>query len=409
MKSNAIRSQFPIFSKQDGHLPLAYLDSASTTQKPQVVLDAMSHFYASDYANVHRGMYPLAVNATEQYEVARQTVADFIGAGSAREVIWTSGTTNSINLVAQSFLKPRLRPGDAVAVTIAEHHSNFVPWQQLCTQTGAELRIIPIAADGQIDLDAAGKMLDGKVKLLAFTHLSNVTGLMSPVDGLVKLAHAHSIPVLLDAAQSAAHLPINVQDLDIDFLAFSGHKLYGPTGTGVLYAKESFLQQMEPVQFGGDMIRSVDIDHSTWNELPHRFEAGTPNFVGAIGLGAAVEFVQSIGFDTIQAQESMLMQTLHQRLRSLPSITPLGDATTDRYGVISFTFGTYHPHDVASILGEQNIAVRGGDHCSQPLHTLLDLKGSVRASLGVYSSQDDIDRLIHGLKYVQNVLGGAHG
>ncbi|MDX2249545.1 MAG: cysteine desulfurase [Bacteroidia bacterium] len=395
-----IRSQFPILASGK----LVYLDSASTTQKPQVVIDAITRYYTAENANVHRGAYDLAITATEIFEGTREKIRRFIGAASPREIIFTKGTTESINLVAQSFVRPQLRPGDNVAISAMEHHANLVPWQILCKQQSAELRVAALTPSGELDLNHLAQLLDHRTRILALTHISNTLGTRNPVAEIIRQAHQKNIPVLLDAAQSIAHEAVDVGEMDCDFMAFSGHKMYGPTGIGVFYGKEKYLETMEPYQFGGEMIRTVTFADTTYNQLPWKFEAGTPHIAGAAGLGAAVDFLENIGRENIRQYEHDLLHYATRRLSEVEGLNIIGKAP-EKGGILSFTWKNVHPHDISTILNESGIAIRAGHHCTQPLMQLLGLPGTARVSLGVYNTTEDIDRLIAALEKVRGVFG----
>ncbi len=408
MDIKAVRSQFPVLAQSVSGQPLAYLDSGATTQKPQVVIDAIREFYEQDNANVHRGIHALSERASEQFDSARERIARFLGASDSAELIFTRGTTEAINLVASSFVRPRLKAGDAVVTTIMEHHSNFVPWQQLCLKAGAELRVVPIDAAGQLRLDVLRSMLDASVTLLAVTHVSNVLGTVNPIQKIAGIARDKGIPILVDGAQSVAHLPVNVTELGIDFFAFSGHKLYGPTGIGGLWARREHLEAMPPYQFGGDMIASVSVEASTWNDLPYKFEAGTPDIAGAIGLGMAVDFLSKIGRDEVAAHERALLSYLYDHVAAIDGLSILGPRSPQhRSGLIAFTVDGIHPHDLASIADQHGVAIRAGLHCAEPLHRSLGLTASARASLGVYSNERDLDQLLEAIKEAQTVFGAG--
>ncbi len=385
-----LQSDFPILSN------LIYLDSSSTTQKPKAVIDAIKKFYEEDNANVHRGVYKLSLKATLAYEKAHEIVAKFIGA-RFEEVIFTKGTTESLNLLAYSLGK-NLQAGDEIVLTEMEHHSNLVPWQQLAKEKSLKLKFIPLTSDFQLDLRKAQELITSKTKIVSVTHVSNVLGTINPVKEIAALAHEAGAVMIVDAAQSVPHLPLKVKELDCDFLAFSGHKMCGPTGIGVLYGKNELLEKMDPFLYGGDMIKEVTFERSTWNDLPWKFEAGTPNIAGAVGLAAAVEYLQSIGMENIQQQEQELTMYALQQLSTIPSLKLLGPSSAkERGAVFSFTVDGIHPHDASELLDKVNICVRGGHHCAMPLHEKLGLGGSVRASLYFYNTREDIDLLVEAL------------
>lgn len=397
-----IRSRFPLLTNQPD---LVYLDSASTTQKPEAVLEALQTYYTTANANVHRGLYPLAERATEMYEAVRPRVQRFLNAGFVEEIIFTSGATDSLNRVAQGWGAQFLKSGDEILITLLEHHSNLVPWQLVAERTGAILKFVPITAEGLLDEAAFDQLLTDRTKIVSVTGLSNTLGTVVDLERLVKAAHAVGAKVCVDAAQLAAHFPIDVQALDVDFLAFSSHKLYGPTGVGVLYAKRAILETMNPWLGGGDMIKEVHTTHSTWNDLPWKFEAGTPNIADVVAFGAAIDFIQEIGFDFIQAHDQQLQAHAFKRLGELSFVTILGPQTlTEHRAVISFLVKDVHPHDVAAILGQENICVRAGHHCTMTLMKALDTVSTTRVSFGIYNTVEDVDRLVEGLRRVATVF-----
>ncbi len=398
-----IRQDFPMLSQTDGKR-FAYLDSASSSLTPVQVLEAMDAYYRTYRANVHRGMYKISEQATERFEEVRRKIGDFIHADE-NEIVFTRGTTESLNMVAHSLAK-KLGSGDEVMMTVMEHHANLVPWQQLAKEYGFILKFIPITADYQLDMVAAAQMITSATKVVAVTYASNVLGTIVPVAELTKLARAVGATVVVDAAQAAGHMHIDVRKLDCDFLAFSGHKMVGPTGTGVLYGKKAMLENMTPMQFGGDMIREVSFERSTWNEVPWKFEAGTPNIGGVIGLGAAVDYVRAVGIDYIAAHEKALATYAISKLSKIPGVRIIGSsATEDRTGVVSFEVDGIHPHDVSTILDAEGICVRGGHHCAMPLlQTLGLLNGSTRASFGIYNTNDDVDALVTGIMKARKIF-----
>jgi cysteine desulfurase/selenocysteine lyase len=395
----AVRKQFPIFAEPIHGKRLVYLDSAATSQKPRSVIDATSRFYQHDNSNVHRGVHLLSERATRDYEAARDKVQRFLGAAHREEIIFTRGTTEAINLVANSFLRPRLKAGDEVIVSAMEHHSNIVPWQLACEATGAHLKVIPISDAGELDLAAYGKLLGAKTRLVAIGHVSNALGTVNPVEELVRLAHAKKIPVLVDGAQAVPHLAVDVQALDCDFYAFSGHKMYGPTGIGVLYGRKNLLEAMPPWQGGGDMIRSVTFEKTTYNDLPYKFEAGTPDIAGAIGLGAAVDFLGGLGLDAVAAHEHDLLAYATKAVAKVRGLRIIGTAAR-KAGVLSFVIEGIHPHDIGSLLDRDGIAVRTGHHCAQPVMDRFQVPATCRASFGVYNTKADVDALVKSLLHV---------
>ncbi|HEV3413993.1 MAG TPA: cysteine desulfurase [Puia sp.] len=401
----AIRKDFPILERKVYGYPLVYLDNAATTQKPLAVLDAMDEYYRTINANVHRGVHYLSQQATEACEAARALVAGFLNARHVHEVIFTRGTTESINLVAASFGKKFLNAGDRVLVSAVEHHSNIVPWQMVCEERGAALSVIPVDENGELILDQLDQLLDG-VKLVAFNYVSNSLGGINPVRQIIATAHRHGAPVLLDAAQAVQHLEVDVQELDVDFLAFSSHKIYGPTGIGVLYGKEEWLNKLPPYQGGGEMIKTVTFEKTTFNDLPFKFEAGTPDMAGMIGLGAAIRYIQELGLTNIHETELEVMQYALEVLKEIDGFRLVGAMDAHhRAGVISFLVGDIHPFDLGEVLDKQGIAVRTGHHCAQPVMDRYCIPGTVRASLAVYNTKSEMDRLAAGIKKAAKLLG----
>ncbi len=398
-----IRKDFPILQQQVHGKPLVYFDNGATTQKPQVVINAEARYYEEYNSNVHRGVHHLSQVATNAYEKARITIAGYINAADPHEVIFTAGTTAGINLVANTFSRRFLKEGDSVIISAMEHHSNIVPWQIACEETGATLKVIPINDRGELLMDAYKAMLDDSVKIVAVTYVSNTMGTINPVQDIITLAHARNIPVLLDAAQAIQHISIDVQALDVDFLAFSGHKIYGPTGTGVLYGKKEWLDKLPPYQGGGDMIKTVTFEKTIYNELPYKFEAGTPNIAGGIALGTAIEYLQQTGIAKIQQWEEELMEYAMQELRKIDGIRFIGDAA-ERSGAISFLVHNIHPFDMGELLDQQGIAVRTGHHCTEPLMDIFKIPGTVRASLSFYNTKEEIDKLVAGIKRAAAML-----
>ena len=399
-----VRAEFPILARTIHGKPLVYLDSAASSQRPWAVLRAVEHYETSCHANVHRGVHSLSQWATEAYEGARETVRRFLNARSTREIVFVRGTTEAINLVANSWGRSQLKAGDEVLITQLEHHSNIVPWQLICAATGATLRAAPITAAGELDMSAFARLLTARTRLVAVAHISNALGTVLPVHEIVRLAHAQGIPVLLDGAQAVAHASLDVRALDCDFYAFSGHKVYGPTGIGALYARESLLATMPPWQGGGDMILSVQIESSTYNDLPWRFEAGTPNISGAVGLGAALEYVESLGREAIAAHEQGLLELASARLAAMPGLRLVGTAA-HKAAVISFTMQGVHPHDIGTILDSEGVAIRTGHHCAMPLMEYYGLAATARASFGCYNNAHDVERLVQALQRVREVFG----
>ncbi len=400
----AIKRDFPILN-QPGDVPLTFLDSAASSQKPQAVIDALVHYYSEINSNVHRGVYGLAVKADAAYEAARERVAAFINAAEPAECIYTRGTTEAINLVAHSWGRTNLSAGDLVLVTEMEHHSNFVPWQMVAEETGAEFAVIRMTDDGQIDQDHYHELLARSPKMVAFTHVSNALGTINPAKEMIAAAHDAGAVVCLDAAQSAPHMSIDVQDLDVDFLALSAHKMVGPMGIGVLYGKRSLLSEMPPYQGGGSMIRKVTAEKTTWADIPNRFEAGTPSVADAVAFTAALDYLDNVGLDAIARHEYKLVAEAIRRLNALPGVTVFGPGPeVYRAGVVSFAVEGVHPHDVAALLDEKGVAVRAGHHCAQPLLKKLGVTATTRASFYLYNTEDDIDRLIEGVEHAQHVF-----
>lgn len=401
---NKVRLDFPIFTKRAKGKPLIYLDNAATTQKPQSVIDAITHFYALECSSIHRGVYSLSETATESYESSRTTVCRFINASSTQEIVFVSGATHAINLVAQTYGKAHVAQGDEILISAMEHHSNIVPWQMLCEETGARLRVAPMNLTGTLVLEEYKKLLSPKTRLVAVTFVSNAIGTINPVHEIIRLAHERNIPVLIDAAQAVPHLKVDVQALDCDFLVFSGHKLYGPTGIGVLYGKEHLLDAMPPYQAGGDMVQSVSFEKTLYAGLPHKFEAGTPNIAGVIGLGAAIDYLESLGIENISSYEQELLTYGLAGLKTLDAVQVIGTAE-EKASILSFILEGVHPHDIGTILDREGIAIRTGHHCAQPVMDFFHVSATARASLGLYNSREDIDALIAGLQKVKEIFG----
>lgn len=405
MDLERIRKDFPILDQVVNDEPLVYLDNAATTQKPQQVLDVLADYYQKDNANVHRGVHTLSERATARYEAARQKVADFIQAKSSKEILFTRGTTTGLNWVAQ-FAKEILQPDQEVIISVQEHHSNIIPWQQACQQTGAKLRYMPLK-DGELDVDSLKSMLSEKTKFVSLAHVSNVLGSVAPIGEIAELVHQVGAYLVVDGAQSVPHMAVNVQELDVDFYAFSGHKMLGPTGIGVLYGKEELLNRMSPVEFGGEMIDFVYEQSATWKELPWKFEAGTPNIAGAIGLGAAIDYLTEIGMDAIQAHEAELVDYVFPKLQAIPGLTIYGSQDlSKRTGVIAFNLDDLHPHDVATALDYEGVAVRAGHHCAQPLLRYLQVPATVRASFYIYNTKADCDKLVEAIIKTKEFFNG---
>jgi cysteine desulfurase/selenocysteine lyase len=399
-----LREDFPILRQRIHGQPLVYLDNAATTQKPRAVLEAIERFYTTANSNVHRGVHLLSQRATEAYEAARGKVQHFLGAAHAHEIVFTRGTTEGINLVAHSYGRPHVRAGDEIIVSHMEHHSNIVPWQLLCEEKGAVLRVIPVNDRGELQLDEFEHLLGPRTRLVSIVHLSNSLGTINPVRRMIALSHRWDVPVLLDGAQAVPHLPVDVQELDVDFYAFSGHKVYGPTGIGVLYGKSKLLEAMPPYQGGGDMISSVSFEKTTYNTLPHKFEAGTPDIAGAIGLGAALDYVSSVGLEAVAAHERGLLEYATDALAEIPGLRVIGTAA-ERAGVISFVLDSAHPHDIGQVLDECGVAIRTGHHCCQPIMERFRVPATARASLALYNSREDVDALVAALYKVKEMFG----
>jgi cysteine desulfurase/selenocysteine lyase len=406
LDARKLRADFPILQQEINGKPLAYLDSAVTAQKPRQVLDAMTHFYETSYGNVHRGVYALAERATEAFEGARERIARFVNAPSSRELIFTRNATESLNLVAYAYGLARLGPGDVVVVTELEHHSNFVPWQYVAKRTGAEFRMIRLTDNGELDLDgleAVGR--EGNVKIVAANLVSNALGTVNPVDRLTAWAHEQGAVSVVDAAQATPHRAVDVQALDCDFLAFSAHKMCGPSGAGALWGRRELLEAMEPFNLGGHMIRKVQFEETTWGDLPHKFEAGTSPIAEAVGFGAAVDYLTEIGLDAVEQHEHALVTYALERLADVPGIQLYGPAPEKRAGIVSFNMEGIHPHDVAQVLDWEGVAIRAGHHCCQPLMARLGVAATNRASFYLYTVQDEIDRLADGLLRARKVFG----
>jgi cysteine desulfurase/selenocysteine lyase len=399
----AIRQQFPILQREVKGKPLVYLDNAATTQKPQSVIDALSKYYSFYNANIHRGIHTLAEEATLAYEATRATVRDFIGAEHTEEIIFTRGTTEGVNLVANAWGRQNLRPGDEIIISTLEHHSNIVPWQLIAQEKGAILKVVPISDSGEFQFDEFLKLLSEKTRIVSIVHASNALGVINPVDKVIEAAHQAGAIVMIDGAQSTVHLDINVRNLDADFFAFSGHKVYGPTGVGVLYGKKNILESMPPFQGGGEMIREVSFSGTTFNDLPYKFEAGTPNIADTIALKAALDFVTSVGKDTIRLHENGLLAYATKALESIDGLHIKG-TTADKVSVASFVIDGIHPQDIGILLDNQGIAVRTGHHCTQPLMARLGIPGTTRASFAMYNTYEEVDKLVAGLHKVIRMM-----
>ena len=399
----ALRRDFPILAERVNGKPLVYLDNAATTQKPEAVIDALVHYYAHDNSNVHRGVHTLSQRATDRYEDARARIARFVGGVSTQEIVYTSGTTGGLNLVAQSYGRNVLRPGDDVVISAMEHHSNIVPWQLVCAQTGASLKVAPVNDAGEIDMEAYVRLLGPRTKIVAVTHVSNALGTITPIERIIRLAHDAGAVAVVDGAQAIAHVGVDVRALDADFYAFSGHKIFGPTGIGVLYGKAAILDAMPPYQGGGDMIRSVTFHKTEYNDLPYKFEAGTPNIAGAIGLGAAIDYVERVGIGAIAAYEDELLAYATRRVEAIPGLRIVGTAA-HKAAIVSFTLEGVHAHDVGTILDNEGIAVRAGHHCAMPVMERFGIAGTARASFALYNTTDEVDALATGIERVQRMF-----
>ncbi|NHN31608.1 cysteine desulfurase [Paenibacillus agricola] len=408
MNSKEIRQLFPILHQEINGHPLVYLDSAATSQKPVSVIEAIKHYYEWDNSNVHRGVHTLGSRATDAYEGAREKVAKFINANSVEEIIFTRGTTTGLNMVASGYARAVCKEGDEIVITPMEHHSNLIPWQQVAKATGAVLKYIPLQEDGSILLQDVEDTITDRTKIVAITYVSNVLGVVNPVKAIAAIAHRHGAKMVVDGAQSTPHLKVDVQDLDCDFYAFSGHKMCGPTGIGALYGKRALLENMEPIEFGGEMIDHVDLYESTWKDLPWKFEGGTPIIAGAVGLGAAIDFLESIGLDEIDRHEKQLAAYAVERLSEIEGLTIYGPRN-ERAGLVTFNLGDVHPHDVATVLDSEGIAIRAGHHCCQPLMRWLQVSSTARASFYLYNTEDDVDRLVASLLKTKEYFGHAIG
>ena len=399
-----VRRDFPILAREVNGHPLVYLDNAASAQRPQAVIDAEAHYYAEIHANVHRGVHTLSQRATEAFESARERARSFINAATTREVIFVRGTTEGINLVAQAFARPRLEPGDEILITWLEHHSNIVPWQLLCEQTGAHLKVVPINTAGEVELAAFESLLSARTRMVAVAHVSNALGTVLPVREMIALAHARGVPVLLDGAQAVPHMRVDVRALDCDFYAFSGHKMFAPTGIGVLYGRESLLEAMPPWQGGGDMILKVSFEGTSYNSLPYKFEAGTPNIAGAVGLGAAIDYIEALGLDRIEQYEHDLLEYATQKLSAVPGLRLIGTAR-HKAAVLSFVLDGIHAHDLGTILDSEGIAIRTGHHCAMPVMDFFGVPATARASLAFYNTRAEVDRLAAALGKAREVFG----
>jgi cysteine desulfurase/selenocysteine lyase len=399
-----IRADFPILNEKIRNKPLVYLDNAASCQKPQTVIDSMVKLYSHDYANVHRGVHTLSVRSTDLFEAAREKIKTFINAKSEKEIIFVRGATDAVNLVAQTYGKANIHAGDEIIITAMEHHSNIVPWQMLCEEKGAILKIAPMNLAGELLMPEFEALLNSKTKLVSVVHMSNALGTINPVEKIIELAHAQNIPVLLDGAQAIPHMTVDMQALDCDFYVFSGHKLYAPTGVGVLYAKQALLEAMPPYQGGGDMIRTVTFEKSTYAGLPHKFEAGTPSIAEVIGLGAAIDYLNSIGMDEIAAHEAELLAYATEQALQIESLKIIGEAQ-EKGGILSFTLGKIHPHDIGTMLDSLGIAIRAGHHCAMPVMDFYKVPATARASFAMYNTKAEIDVLMLGIRDLITMFG----
>jgi cysteine desulfurase / selenocysteine lyase len=399
----ALRADFPILERRVHGKPLVYLDNAATTQKPRRVIERLARYYAEENANIHRGVHQLSVEATDAYAAAREQVRRFLNAAEAREIVFVRGATEAINLVAATFGRGQIGAGDEVVISEMEHHSNIVPWQMLCEEKGARLRVVPISDAGELRLDDYERLLGPRTRLVAVSHVSNALGTINPVAAIVRLAHTRGIPVLVDGAQAVAHLPVDVQAIGCDFYAFSGHKVFGPTGIGVLYGRAALLEAMPPYQGGGDMIRSVTFERTSYNEVPHKFEAGTPHIAGAVGLAAAIDYVTALGLERVAAHEAQLLAYGTESLSQIPGLRLIGTASR-KAGIISFVLDEVHPHDIGTILDRQGVAIRAGHHCCQPLMGRLGVPATARASFALYNTREEIDRLAASVRAAKAVF-----
>lgn len=399
-----IRSDFPILQEKIRNKPLVYLDNAASCQKPQQVIDSIVHLYSHEYANVHRGVHTLSVKATDRYEGAREKVKDFINAQSTKEIVFVRGATEAINLIAQTFGKTNIQAGDEVLITAMEHHSNIVPWQMLCSETGAVLKVAPINLQGELIYAEFEKLITDKTKLVSVVHMSNALGTVNPVEKIIAAAKAKNIPVLLDGAQAIPHMPVDVQALDCDFYVFSGHKLYAPSGIGVMYGKQALLEAMPPYQGGGDMIRKVTFEETEYNVLPYKFEAGTPSIAGVVGLGAAIDYLNDIGMDSVAAYEAELLAYATEKAKQIKGLRLIGEAQ-EKGAILSFVLDKIHPHDIGTMLDSLGIAIRAGHHCAMPVMDFFEVPATARASFAMYNTKEEVDVLINGIESLIEIFG----
>ena len=398
-----VREEFPILSKKVNNKPLIYLDNASTTQKPKSVIETIQNYYESTNSNIHRGVHHLSQKATEEYEKSRETIQHFIGADSSKEIIFVRGATEAVNLVANSYVKPLLSEGDNIIISQMEHHANIVPWQIIAKEKKIKIRVVPINNDGELIIDEIDKLIDEKTKFISLNHVSNSLGTINPIRKLIQKAHQNDIRIMIDGAQAVQHMKVNVAELDVDFYCFSGHKMYGPTGIGILYGKKEILDEMEPYQGGGDMIKSVTFEKTIYNDVPHIFEAGTPNIVGAIGLGKAVEFIENITIEEIEKHELNLLNYATDKIKKIKGIQIIGNSKV-KASVISFVMEGIHPHDIGTIMDNLGIAIRAGHHCTQPIMDFYEIPATARASFAIYNTKEDVDKLIDGIQKTKEVF-----
>ncbi|GIR27786.1 MAG: cysteine desulfurase [Methanobacteriota archaeon] len=398
-----VKEEFPILSQSVNEKPLIYLDNASTTQKPSSVINEIQNYYESTNSNIHRGVHHLSQKATEKYEDSRKIVQNFIGAKSSKEIIFVRGATEAVNLVANSYVKPLLSEGDNIIISQMEHHANIVPWQLITKEKKAEIRVVPINEAGELLVDDMDNLIDENTRFISLNHVSNSLGTINPVKELIQKAHQNDIRIMIDGAQAVQHMKVNVVDLDVDFYCFSGHKMYGPTGIGILYGKREILEKMEPYQGGGDMIKSVTFEKTIFNDIPHIFEAGTPNIVGAIGLAKAIEFIENITIEEIEKHEMALLNYATEKINSIDGVEIVGNAE-EKASVISFVMGDIHPHDIGTIMDNLGIAIRAGHHCTQPIMDFYNIPATARASFAIYNTEEDVDKLVEGIQKVKEVF-----
>ena len=398
-----VKEEFPILSQSVNEKPLIYLDNASTTQKPSSVINEIQNYYESTNSNIHRGVHHLSQKATEKYEDSRKIVQNFIGAKSSKEIIFVRGATEAVNLVANSYVKPLLSEGDNIIISQMEHHANIVPWQLITKEKKAEIRVVPINDAGELLVDGMDNLIDENTRFISLNHVSNSLGTINPVKELIQKAHQNDIRIMIDGAQAVQHMKVNVVDLDVDFYCFSGHKMYGPTGIGILYGKREILEKMEPYQGGGDMIKSVTFEKTIFNDIPHIFEAGTPNIVGAIGLAKAIEFIENITIEEIEKHEMALLNYATEKINSIDGVEIVGNAE-EKASVISFVMGDIHPHDIGTIMDNLGIAIRAGHHCTQPIMDFYNIPATARASFAIYNTEEDVDKLVEGIQKVKEVF-----